>query len=154
MDVDNLIDYLLIIFYGGNLDSPVTRFGSNNVPNNMYAVYNRVNPTGFKMFVHDAEHTMLLGDIHGFGEELFTNRTGPFPAGQDRNYSNPQWLHQQLVAHPEYRMRFADLAHHAFFNSGPMTPAVADARMMNRANQIELAAVSYTHLPLPTNREV
>ncbi len=142
LDVDNLIDYLLIIFYGGNLDSPVTRFGSNNVPNNMYAVYNRLNPAGFKMFVHDAEHTMLLGDIHGFGEELFTNRTGPFPAGQDRNYSNPQWLHQQLVAHPEYRMRFADLAHHAFFNSGPMTPAVADARMMNRANQIELAVIA------------
>ena len=39
-------------------------------------------------------------------------------------------------------MRFADLAHHAFFNSGPMTPAVADARMMNRANQIELAVIA------------
>ena len=142
LDVDNLIDYLLIIFYGGNLDSPVTRFGSNNVPNNMYAIYNRESPSGFKMFVHDAEHTMLLGDIHGFGDELFTNRTGPFSAGQDRDYSNPQWLHQRLVSHPEYRMRFADLAHQAFFNSGPMNPEVAEARMMARASQIDLAVIA------------
>ncbi len=142
LDVDNLIDYMLITFYGANLDGPITRFGSDGVPNNVYVVYNRDSPDGFKSFVHDAEHTMLLGDLLGYGDELYTDRTGPFPAGTNRGHFNPQWLHQQLVAHPEYRMRFADRAHRAFFNGGALTPEVSAARLMSRANEIDLAVIA------------
>ncbi len=142
LDVDNLADYMLIIFYGGNIDSPITRFGSENVPNNVYAIYNRANPDGFRSFIHDAEHTMLVGDLHGYGDELYTDRTGPFPAGTNRDYSNPQWLHQQLAVHPEYRMRFADRAHRVFFNDGALTPAASEARLMSRANEIDLAIIA------------
>jgi hypothetical protein len=142
LDVINLIDYLLIIYYGGNLDSPVTRFGSNNVPNNVYTLINRNSPDGFKTFVHDAEHTMLIGNIHGFGDELYTDRTGPFPAGRDRDFSNPQWIHQQLVAHPEYRMKFADRAHLAFFNDGLLTSDPSTSRLMSRASEIEMAIIA------------
>ena len=142
LDVDNLIDYLLIIFYGGNLDAPVTRFGNNNNPNNVYMIYNRSNPDGFKSFIHDAEHTILLGNIHGYGDELYTDRTGPFPAGNNRAYSNPQWIHQQLVVHPGYRMRFADRAHRYFFNDGLLTPEISTARFLSRKSEIDLAIIA------------
>ena len=142
LDVDNLIDYMIIIFYGGNLDSPITNFGSNNVPNNFYSVYNRTSPDGFKSFIHDAEHTLLLGNIVGQGEELYRDRTGPFYAGTIKEYSNPQWFHQQLVAHPEYRMRFADHAHRHFFNDGLLTQTANSARFMARADEIDLAVIA------------
>jgi len=142
LDVDNLIDYMLIIFHGGNLDSPITRFGSDSVPNNFYGIYNRSNPDGFKFFIHDAEHTMLLGNVHGYGEELYTDRTGPLPAGNNRGHSNPQWLHQQLVAHPEYRMHFADRAHRHFFNGGLLTPDACIPRFLARIGQIETAVIA------------
>ena len=142
LDVDNLIDYMIIIFYGGNLDSPISRFISNSSPNNFYAIYNRNNPSGFKSFIHDAEHTMLLGDLWGYGNELYTDRTGPFSAGNQRSRSNPQWLHQQLVANPEYRMRFADRAHRYFFNGGLLTPEVTTARLLSRKSEIDLAIIA------------
>ena len=142
LDVDNLIDYMIIIFYGGNLDSPITRFGSDDVPNNFYSIYNRNRPTGFKHFVHDAEHTMLVGDLWGYGNELYTDRTGPLPAGSSFTRSNPQWLHQQLAANPEYRMRFADRAHRYFFNGGLLAPEVSTARFLSRKSEIELAIIA------------
>jgi len=42
VDVDNLIDYNFVIFYGGNLDAPVSQFINNNAGiNNFFAVRNR-----------------------------------------------------------------------------------------------------------------
>ena len=41
LDVDNLIDYMLVIFYGGNLDAPITAFGANRSANNWYGIRNR-----------------------------------------------------------------------------------------------------------------
>ena len=142
LDVDNLIDYMLIIFYGGNLDAPVTWFGSDNNPNNVYVIYNRNNPDGFKSFVHDAEHTLLVGNIHTAENEIYRDRTGPLPAGSNRAHFNPQWLHQQLAAHPEYRVRFADRSHRYFFNNGLLTPDVSTARFMARKEEIDLAIIA------------
>jgi hypothetical protein len=105
----------------------------NQLPNNFYGMYNRANPDGFKFFRHDAEHTLF---------ELHENRTGPYPAGSQAEYFNPQWLHQRLVAHPEYRMRFADRAHEHFFNDGVMTPAVAADFFWARKETIDLAIIA------------
>ena len=41
LDVENLIDYMLVIFYGGNLDAPITSFGANRSANNWYGIRNR-----------------------------------------------------------------------------------------------------------------
>ena len=41
LDVDNLIDYMIIILYGGNRDAPISNFLSNNRPNNWYGLRNR-----------------------------------------------------------------------------------------------------------------
>ncbi len=133
IDVDNLIDYMLIVFYDGDRDAPISNFLSNNSPNNWYGVRNRNGEEGFKFFVHDAEHIYSRG---------LTDRTGPFPAGDSFNKSNPQWVHQELMAHPEYRMQFADRAHKHLFNDGDLTEDAISQRFQNRADQIDMAIIA------------
>ncbi len=119
LDVDNLIDYMIMIFYDGDRDAPISNFLGNTRTNNWFGVRNRNGEEGFRYFVHDAEHIMSRG---------MTDRTGPYPCGDQFQYSNPQWIHQQLVANPEYRLRFADHAHKHLFNNGLLTADAAVAR--------------------------
>jgi hypothetical protein len=133
VDVDNVIDYMLCTFYVGDFDAPISNFLGNSRPNNFYAVYNRRMPDGFKFFRHDSEHTLF---------ELQENRTGPYPAGQQAQYFNPQWLHQQLVAHAEYRMRFADHVYKHCFNGGVLTPDSATGLLLLRKDTIDLAIIA------------
>lgn len=131
VDVPNLIDYMLIIFYGGNLDAPISNFLGNTRPNNFYALRDRTGPDGFRFFIHDAEHTLL---------NVNENRLGPYPAGDTSVvYSNPQWLWQKLLAHPEFRQRVADHVHRHFFNDGVLTPARVRELFLRRTAQIERA---------------
>ncbi len=118
LDVDNLIDYMLVILYGGNLDAPITNFGSNNVINNWFGTRPRDGSHGFRFFTHDSEHTIL------WYNSASTDRTGPYPAGDTFDQSNPQWLWQQLggagltrqiapnatdpIGTDEFRLRVAD----------------------------------------------
>jgi len=136
VDVVNLIDYMLGIFYTGNDDAPVTLGG--NQANNFFAVRNRRLEArdGWKFFAYDNEHS--LGAMRGVNDD----RTGPVSAGQSRDHFNPQWLHQKLMVHPEYRMQFADRAHQHLLNGGAMTPEKAIAQCLTRANQIDLAIIA------------
>ncbi len=133
VDVDNLIDYMLCTFYAGDIDGPVPNFLQNTRPNNFYAVYNRTNPDGWKFFRHDCEHTLF---------NVNENRTGPYSCGQQRQYFNPQWLHQQLTANAEYKMRFADHVYKHFFNDGVMTPQAAAHLLSARKDAIDLAIIA------------
>ncbi len=153
VDVDNLIDYMLTIFYTGDFDAPVCGWNSNRTPNNFFAIYNRVNPDGFKYFRHDGEHIMN-NDSRAY------DRTGPYTHSWLMNFIrdcpeankvwpaytcigfNPQTLHQHLVAHPEYRMKFADRVHRHFFNNGPMTVEGAEQLFASRAAQIDMAIIA------------
>ncbi|MBN2132607.1 MAG: lamin tail domain-containing protein [Sedimentisphaerales bacterium] len=136
VDVENLIDYMIGIFFTGNDDAPVTLGGSQ--ANNFFAVRNRRVEArdGWKFFAYDNEHS--LGVLRG----LYDDRTGPVSAGQSRDHFNPQWLHQKLMAHPEYRMRFADHTQKHFFNGGAMTPEKAIALCLSRAGEIDLAIIA------------
>ena len=136
LDVDNLIDYMLCTFYVGDCDGPISNFLGNSRTNNYYGIYNRVNPDGFKFFRHDGEHTI------GAQGSWNRDRTGPYSAGRQFADFNPQWLHQQLAVHPEYRLRMADRAHKYFFNDGILTPGQSTARLMERAEQIEMAIIA------------
>ncbi|MBN1126310.1 MAG: lamin tail domain-containing protein [Sedimentisphaerales bacterium] len=135
VDVDNLIVYMLGIFYSGDRDAPISNFMSNQGLNNFYCTYNRVNPDSFRFFRHDGEHTLDKG---------MADRTGPWEASNFNlaEYFNPQTLHQKLVEHPDYRMRFADLTYKYFFNDGAMTVDNSIERLMTRAMQIETAIVA------------
>ncbi len=143
VNLDNLIDYLLIIFYTGNFDAPVSAFGGNMRPNNFYGVYNRAGRTGFLFFQHDAEHTLVDPRYtEGYGGEYGLDRTGPYPAGNQMQYFNPQYLHQRLMLSAEYKLRFADRIHRHFFNRGALTRDASRSRMALRRDEIDTAIVA------------
>ena len=58
LDTDNLIDYLLVTWYCGSFDAPMSTF-LNEASNNWFATRNRTgNFGGFRFAVHDFEHGM------------------------------------------------------------------------------------------------
>ncbi|MCK4999470.1 MAG: lamin tail domain-containing protein, partial [Anaerohalosphaera sp.] len=132
VDVDNLIDYMLDIFFAGNQDAPITLSGTS--ANNFYAIRNRKSESrhGWQFFAYDSEHSMLSTGI---------DRTGWFSAGSAIEHFNPQWLHQKMMVHSEYRMRFADQAQKYFFNDGAMTTEKAVAVCLKRASEIDFAII-------------
>jgi len=134
VEVDNLIDYMLITLYGGNLDAPISNFLGNNSPNNWYGIRSRTDEFGgFRFFIHDAEHTLL---------NLNESRIGPYAAGDTSvTKSNPQWVWQKMWANPEFQVRSADRVHRHFFNGGALTPEAALARFRKRQAEIDRAVV-------------
>jgi hypothetical protein len=148
VDVDNLIDYMLVIFYGGNFDAPVSKFSQNYNPNNFYAIDNRVKKRdGFKFFAHDAEHS-LLTDAVSPGIGLYENRVniGSIP-NMTMNVTyfgkfHPQWLHFKLTENKEYRMRFADRVYRHFYNDGVFVPDSCINRFKKTADQLTLAIIA------------
>lgn len=127
LDADNLIDYLLLTFWSGNLDGCVSAFLGNVRANNWYGSRMRVNNPrqGFRFFVHDFEHSLF---------DVNEDRTGPFndPGEANFAYSNPLYLHQDLTGNAEYRMRWADRIHRHLFNDGALTSEA----WRNRVNQL------------------
>lgn len=133
VDVDNLIDYMLVILYGGNLDAPISNFLGNSSPNNWYGIRNRYGREGFRFFCHDSEHTLL---------NVNEDRTGPYTAGNSSVLSSsPQWVFQKLWANAEFKIRMADHVQRHFFNGGALTPEAAAARLNKRKNEIDRAVV-------------
>ncbi|MCP4846471.1 MAG: hypothetical protein GY899_00810, partial [Verrucomicrobiaceae bacterium] len=107
LDVENLIDYAIIIGYTANGDAP-----PNN--NNWFGIRNRVsNDMGFQFFVHDGEHSLGAGGNSG-------DRINAGRGSGDRgnfNKSNPMLIRLDIEERtPEFRLRFADRVHKRFFN--------------------------------------
>jgi hypothetical protein len=141
INIDNLIDYMLIIFYSGNFDSPVSAFGGNSMPNNFYGIYNRTGRTGYMFFAHDAEHS-LMDPQYSENSDYGLDRTGPYPSCGSQEQFNPQCLHQQLSESPEYRVLFSDHVYRHFFNQGALTPAAAQQRFSARCAEIDMAVIA------------
>src|SRR2546429_2542017 len=134
---------MLVIFWGGNLDAPISNFIGNTNPNNMFCVRNRTGlHGGFRFFAHDSEHTLLI-------EQLNVDRTGPFAAGDPTVQgaasalarSNPQYLFTRLAGNAEFRLRVADHVQKQFFNGGALTTEACRARFLTRSNEIYSAVV-------------
>ena len=132
LDPANLVDYLLVIWYGGNIDAPVSRFGGNRAPNNWHAMRNRKSRDGFKFFIWDAEHTLL---------DVEEDRLGPFRGGDNPEGSSPQWLFQQCSANAEFRVLLADRIQKHLGDGGVLSVASAVERFLRRAKEIEEAVV-------------
>ncbi|MGD8910851.1 MAG: CotH kinase family protein [Chromatiales bacterium] len=146
VDIDNLIDYMLIIFYTGNFDAPVTKFHDNLLPNNFFAVSNRSSTAqGFVFFAHDNEHTLrVVPDwiTDGVDEDRVNITNGSMPMTvSDVYHFHPQWLHEKLTENANYRVRFGVRAK-ALLESGVMTSSAATALFNARASEIELAIVA------------
>ncbi|MDF7799319.1 lamin tail domain-containing protein [Pontiellaceae bacterium B1224] len=137
LDVDNMIDYLLIIYHMGASDNGITKFIDNNGKvNNIYALYNRVNPDGFKWIQHDTEH--------GLDTTTDADRTGPFDNSNftQPEYFNAQTLHEKLSVNEEYKIAFADRVYKHYYNGGALAQTNCEARMDVRAAQIDRAIIA------------
>ncbi len=159
VDVDNLIDYLLVTFYTGNFDGPVSKFYENKVPNNTILLDNRADlEHGFVFIAHDNEHTLLADPIRA-GDGVVENRANiGYPGcATDENHRvndayqmsvtnleafQPQWLHHQLVQNAQYRLRFQARAQAVLGPGGAMTPEVAIPLLQARADEIDPAIVA------------
>ncbi|MBN2704001.1 MAG: chitobiase/beta-hexosaminidase C-terminal domain-containing protein, partial [Pontiellaceae bacterium] len=135
VDINELMDYLLVIYYTGASDNNITVF-INNQLNNLYGIYNRVNPDGFKWIQHDCEHSL--------DTSTQLNRTGPFRDSHlsQFQYFNPQTLHEKLLANAEYRIAFADRVYKHLTNNGALTQARCEARLEARQAQIDRAIIA------------
>ncbi len=141
LDPVNLIDTMLIVLWGGNLDAPTSNFLGNERPNNWFGVRDRTtSSTGFKFVLHDSEHTL---------RNVNEDRTGPWPAGNSAiqgagpafSYSSPQTIWQQLLYSPEFRALAADRIQKHCFNDGVLTPLRATAIYDARIAEISRAVV-------------
>lgn len=143
VDIDNLIDYMITIFYTGNFDAPVSKFKGDQSPNNFYAIGNRNDKSqGFKFFAHDCEHSLFaVATSPGIG--LRENRV-QLSNMNVTNFSkfHPQWLHQCLTKNAEYRLRFADRVRKHFFDNGVFSIENCEKRFLSRAKEIEMAIIA------------
>lgn len=118
VDIPNLIDYMMVNFYGGNRDWD---------DHNWYSINHRNSGSGYKFVCWDAERSLesTTGD----------NRTG---VGQD---NKPSRLYSQLRNNPEFRLQFADRAHKHLFNGGALTTQRTIPRYQVLADYIDRAIV-------------
>jgi hypothetical protein len=143
LDVDNLITFMSIVIFTGGYDTGISQFLGNNLANNWFGIYNRKTADrGFQFFIHDNEHSLGAGNpVHSTAN---IDRTGPFNLGNQSNYAqfNPQYLHQDLLGHPEYRQMFIDHVQKEYFNGGALTVANNVARLLDRKNQVDPAIIA------------
>lgn len=105
-DPTNNADYFITNWYAGNSDWP---------NKNYYGGISQLsNKNGYKYFMWDSEWSLFLRSNTNY------NRITDY-----RGIAAPN---DGLQDSPEYRLRFGDRVHRAFFNGGPLTPAAAQAR--------------------------
>jgi hypothetical protein len=98
LDVDNMIDYLVALFYGGTGDWP---------SRNYWLLRHQTNNTGFKFMAWDAEMSLgLIATNADLDTTEFTDGVA-VPYGAARTNA-------------EFRLRFADRVHRQFFNGGTL----------------------------------
>lgn len=116
VDVVNLIDYMLINFYGGNSDWDT---------HNWSAMRSRVYPDkGFKFLCWD-------------GEMMFTSLTTNILS--ENNDNCPSRVYQQLLKNTDFKRLLSDRLQKHCFNDGQLTPDTITARWLKRKTQIETA---------------
>ena len=137
LDVDDMIDYLLLTFWSGNLDGTTSAFLGNNNANNWFGIRNRLGTKGgFKFMAHDFEHTFF---------NVNEDRTGPFTTAgyyDSITYSNPLYIHQDLSANAEYRIRWADRIHKHMFNGGALTTTAWQNRINGIATIVDQTIIA------------
>lgn len=137
LDPVSLTDYLLLTFWSGNLDGCTSAFLGNDKANNWFAARLRENNPrqGFQYFVHDFEHSLF---------NVNEDRTGPFVYPNESNfaYSNPAFLHQDLIANAEYRMLWADRIQKHLFNGGALDPGAWSNRVNKFGTIVDQAIIA------------
>lgn len=141
LDVDNLIDYMLVTFWTGNLDGATSAFLGDEYANNWFGARDRTGKRGFVFFVHDSEHTLFNVD---------EDRTGPFNLtiadlgsyDTKRTRYNPMFLHADLCDVPEYKKRWHDRVQRHLFNGGALSLSSNRDRLNRLAATVESAIIA------------
>ena len=160
VDVPNMIDYMLVILYGGNLDAPISAFLGNDSPNNWYGFRDRTGKHGgFRFVSHDAEHTLLnvnedrtgITDLSASGGAygaIMPDWTCGNPLTQAqgvtgaRDRSTPQYIWFRMHQNPEFRMLAADRIQKHCFVDGPLSVAGMRTALLTRSNEIQRAIIA------------
>lgn len=138
LHAENLMDYMICTYYTGDPDAPVSCWA--HFSNNVFAIYNRIQPQGFTWYRHDAEHS--LGANGGINEGRLLTDSTDRSIGQAWRHFNPAWLHVRLCEHPEYRLQFTDRVVRYMAHDGLLTAGSNIERWMARAEQIDLAIIA------------
>ncbi|MBN1182969.1 MAG: lamin tail domain-containing protein [Bacteroidales bacterium] len=116
VDIENIIDYMLINFYGGNTDWD---------HHNWAAIKNRNNINqGFQFICWDMEHILENENANMLGEN---------------NSNCPSDLFQKLRANEDFKRSFTDRVQVHCFNNGTLTPEGAEALWNMRKVEVEEA---------------
>ncbi|HEV7868977.1 MAG TPA: lamin tail domain-containing protein, partial [Chthoniobacteraceae bacterium] len=121
LDVDNLIDYMLLNFYGGNVDWD---------DHNWYSARRRAPGAGYKFFAWDGERTLEAGNADKTSVNQADKPSRIYAALRGSTAPATAPLN---AANVEFRIRFADHIQKHLFNNGPLSPAGG----LNRWNAIE-----------------
>ena len=138
LDPKHLAAYMLLHYYVGHGDEPLSVSFNFEKPNNYRAIRNRVRNTAWNFMVHDGESSMMASQWVN-NRANSANLTSPNRA--DFKYSNPEWIHEDLLANAEYRITFADVAQWLLLNNGPFTASKAQAIWDGLAAQIDQAVI-------------
>lgn len=149
VDIDNLIGYMMVIFYTGDFDAPTSSFSKNKGSNNFFAIDNRSDRSkGFTFYAHDSEHS-LFDEPHSPGIGINEDRVNLGTRNDDYRMDlttstkfHPQWLHFKLTANEEYRMRFGDMAYNLLEPTGALSQAENLKRINKRINEVSGAIVA------------
>lgn len=138
LDPQELAAYMLLHYYTGHGDEPLSVSFNYEKPNNFRAVRRRGLDAPWHFFVHDGESSLAGGDwVNNRANAV--NLTSP--NRNDITYSNPEWMHEDLLANPEYRIAFADAAQRLLFNGGAFTSGPSLAIWNALAARIDQAVI-------------
>ncbi len=133
LDVTNLIDYLLVIFWAGDYDGPLYGGFEDGFLNNYYAFRDRTAAHGgFRFVTHDAE--LSLGSVDE--NRISTTTIGDPARGDGPERCNPYYLWTRLLPNEEFKTLVADRVQKHFFGMGALTREAATARFAARTNEI------------------
>ena len=139
VDPDHLAAYMVLHYYTGDGDGPLSNFLGMNRANNWRGMRNRLTDAGWRFFPHDCEHTLLAPS---WVNARATNNTTTGTNRPNFTYSNSEWIHEDLATNPEYKLKIADSAQKHLLNGGALTSARAQALFDARAAVIGQAIVA------------
>jgi hypothetical protein len=119
LDLPELIDFLILNFYGANADW--------DHASNWYAAQRRAPPGKFQFFIWDGERTL----------EGVNDNSMPF----DDDQSPPRLFHK-LQENAEFRRMYAERAKLHLKSGGALTPAKAGERYQRWSKELDLVVIA------------
>jgi len=126
VDIPNLIDYMLMVFFVGSRDAP-TLLCNDQLPRNFYTIHQRREEGRFLFIPWDVEWSL---------ESPTENRVTKIGGQQ-----NPGLIFRELLRNADFKQRVADRIYQHFFHDGVLTVDRAVGRYWIRSEDLARAVV-------------